>query len=202
MLYFIIENSCPPSFGSDLSLLRWHFIFFEIFFSRSFRSHEKCTTDAIWPMPYKWNDLPYARHILFSVLLVNSRKIISYVQRFKIKWWKKLTEDSSKMTQKKPKLFQAIKRNLAILKFKPNQSDSMLMLLRDHWVYFFESILALTLFFVYLIHVAETIDEFMFVVFWITASLVIFLCFISTVLKTSVLFKFLNDAETIYSNSE
>lgn len=100
------------------------------------------------------------------------------------------------------KLFQTIRKNLALLGYGPNRTGSKLALVRKHLYSFITSIFKIISFFVYMFRVAETASEFMFSLFWITATLYMFLCFTSTVFKTTALFKCLNYAETLYTQSE
>lgn len=106
------------------------------------------------------------------------------------------------MSQNKLELFQTIQTNLAICRFRQNQTDSKLAFVRDHWKNFLQSILTIISLLVYLFHVTETVNEFMFSLFWLTVALCLFLAFICTVFKTSVLFEFLNTADTLFTQSE
>lgn len=100
------------------------------------------------------------------------------------------------------KLFLSIKKNFKLLHFKPNSADSVFALVRDHWTDFLESILLIVSLIVYLLCEAKTNNEFIYSAFCITVSLAIFLDIVNTVLKTSALFKFMDDAEAVFTKSK
>lgn len=100
------------------------------------------------------------------------------------------------------KLFQTIKKHLAVLYFHPDQTDSLFELIRQNWSCFLKSILSLTSLFVYLIYVAETVNEFMYSMFLSTASIFIFVAFTSTVFKTSAMYDFLDHFEVALNMNE
>lgn len=100
------------------------------------------------------------------------------------------------------KLFKKIKENLAILYFKQNQTDSYFLLIRQHWSCFLKSALTLISLFVYLIHVAVTVEEFMYSMYMSTASFFIFVGFTNTVFYTATLFNFIENFEATINESE
>lgn len=112
------------------------------------------------------------------------------------------TKESHNHINAKMRLFQTIRKNLAILCFKQNHTDSHLLLIQQHWSCFLKSALSLTSLFAYLIYVAETTNELMFSVFLSTASLFIFVAFTSTVFKTSTLYGFFDHTEFVLNESE
>lgn len=103
---------------------------------------------------------------------------------------------------KKMKLFQTVHKNLAILKFISNQSDSFFPLIRQHWSCFLKSFLIITSFSMYLAHVATTAKESMDTLFLISTSIVVVVSFTSIVLKTPKLYSFLNNCEDATYKSE
>lgn len=107
------------------------------------------------------------------------------------------------MVHETMKYFQTIKKELTILYFLPNQTDSTTFeLIQQHWSCFLKSILSIISLFAYLIYVANTASEFMYSMFLSTASIFIFMAFTFTVFKTSALFNFLDHYEAVLNMNE
>lgn len=100
------------------------------------------------------------------------------------------------------KLFQTIRKNLAILYFKQNETDSYSLLIQQHLSCFSKSALSLISLFAYLIWVAETVNELMFSIFLSAASLFILVSFASSVFKTTALYDFFDHIESSVTKSK
>lgn len=100
------------------------------------------------------------------------------------------------------KLIQTIRKKLAILYFLPNQPDSWFELIKQHWMCFLTVILSFVSLFMYLIYVAETINEFVYSMFFSTVAFFIFVSFTSSVFKTHAMFMFISHAEDVVNERE
>lgn len=112
------------------------------------------------------------------------------------------TEELHNHINAKMKLFQTLRRNLAIVKFDPNQTDSFFGLIRQHCSCFSQSSLSIVSLTLYLVHDANSVKEYMDSMFLTTAAVTIFASFSSTVFKTPELYTLLNNAETVGNDSE
>lgn len=104
--------------------------------------------------------------------------------------------------QSKMKLFQTIRKNLAIIYFLPIETDSWWELFKQHLSCFVKSVLSLISLFAYLFYVAETLNEFMYSVFLSAVSIFIAASFTSSVFKTSVMFDIFAHADEALHKSK
>lgn len=98
-------------------------------------------------------------------------------------------------------LFQTIKKNLAILRFIACQSDSWRDLVHQHRRSLLQATITLISFFAYLLCVAETVDEFMYSLYMSTATFLVSVTFLDTVLKTSAMFQYFSNIEEVLNKS-
>lgn len=104
--------------------------------------------------------------------------------------------------QSKMKLFQTLQRNLLLVKFHPNQTNSFFGLIRQHSSCFSQSSMSIASLTLYLLHDASSVKEYMDSMFLTMAAITIFVSFSNTVFKTPELYTFLNSIEKAGNNSE
>lgn len=100
------------------------------------------------------------------------------------------------------KLFQTAQKNLLLVKFNPNQTDSFFGLMRQHSSCFFQAIMTILSLALYLLLDANSMIEYLNSMFLITLGVIIFVSFWSSVLKTPELYAFVASCEMGANESE
>lgn len=97
------------------------------------------------------------------------------------------------------KLFESIQSNMINLGFIPNQKNPFNL---QHLRGFIIGLLAIILHFVFFVHVANTIKQYMDSIFMTTVGIAILVSFVSSVLKTKEIFDLINGLEEVINKSE
>lgn len=101
------------------------------------------------------------------------------------------------------KLFQITQKNLAALSFIPNQDDNHHHHFNKHHVgVICASILIISSEFVYLFHVADSVEDYMHSFYMITISIGFSISYTASIFKTTELYNFIEYIQTVINESE